>query len=291
MMEARGIDTEPNIRRVGAEISAESVALAERARLAVAGRPDGAVKGLSRSIYGMLREAIEGLNMFVFQYPLATEGACGLSMAETDPRAILVNSRDVGPAKAFTLLHEYGHVLLGAGGICDEHGALRPDSDKRRTEAWCNRFAASFMMPKDGFAAERRRLEGLSDSPFEVVGDLAKKFKVGKYAAAVRAADVPGSRHGAAYGRVLGTVAGRYSRRQKTKDKDKDKDGDEDGGKAKKGGPRHLDVLVSQMGLKFIGLAVSSHKRGVISALDLGNYLDIDLKHLDSLCKRANMAE
>ena len=108
----------------------------------------------------MLREAIEGLNIFVFQYPLYTEGVCGLSMAGPGPCVILVNSRDIDQAKAFTLLHEYGHVLLGMGGVCDEHGTARPDSARTRAEAWCNRFAASFLMPGAAFAAERKRLRG-----------------------------------------------------------------------------------------------------------------------------------
>ena len=201
-----------------------------------------------------------------------------------DPRAILVNSRDSGHAKAFTLLHEYGHILLGMGGVCDEHGEVRPDTAKKRTEAWCNRFAASFLMPEAEFAAERKRLEKLSDDPVGIVGDLAKKFKVSGYAAAVRVAGMSDSKHRAAYGRILNGMAGRHSRSRKP---DEDEDEDE---KTRKGGPPYLDRLVSQMGRRFIRLAVSSHEKGVITALDLGDYLDIDLKHLDGLCKRVKTA-
>ena len=281
MMDVGGIAARPDIPAgvtVGA--SAEKVARTERARLAVAGNPDGPVEGSARSMYGMLREAIEGLNIFVFQYPLATEGVCGLSLSDTDPCAILVNSKDTNQAKAFTLLHEYGHILLGMGGVCDEHGVARPDSDKKRAEAWCNRFAASFLMPEAEFAAERKRLEGASSGPFEIVEGLAKRFKVSRYAAAVKAADLAGGGHRAVYGGVLNGMAGRYSRRDDPKDEDE-----------KKGGPGYLVVLISRMGRKFIRLAVSSHDKGVITALDLGDYLDIDLKHLDGLCKKVKMAE
>ena len=45
------------------------------------------------------------------------------------------------------------------------------------------------------------------------------------------------------------------------------------------------------MGRKFIGLTVSSHVKGEITALDLGDYLDIDLKHLDGLCRRAGISQ
>ena len=108
MMGARSIAVEPDIPPgVTVAAPADGVARAERTRLAVVGRPDGAISGLSRDIYRILRGAIEDLNIFVFQYPLVTEGVCGLSLADSDPRAILVNSRDIGQAKAFTLLHEY----------------------------------------------------------------------------------------------------------------------------------------------------------------------------------------
>ena len=84
MMDAQGIATEPDIPGgITADAPAEKSAREERARLAVAARPDGAIRGSSRDIYGMLRGAVEGLNVFVFQYPLATEGACGLSIADS----------------------------------------------------------------------------------------------------------------------------------------------------------------------------------------------------------------
>lgn len=139
-------------------------------------------------------------------------------------------------------------------------------------------------MPGAGFAAERKRLEGASDDPFEIVKDLARRFRVSRYAAAVRAADMPGGRHRTAYGGVLNGMAGHHSRRQKPKD-----EGEEE--EEEKGGPQYLVVLISRMGQKFINLAVSSHEKGVITALDLGDYLDIDLKHLDGLCKKVRVGE
>ena len=278
MMDDQGIVAKPDIPHgVTVSDSAGMVARVERARLAVAGDPDGPVKGSSSGVYKILRDAVEGRNIFVFQYPLNTEGVCGLSMSSPDPCAILVNSRDTNQAKAFALLHEYGHILLGSGGVCDEHGTGRAVQAGARAEAWCNRFAASFLMPESGFAAELERLGEHASDPFAIVKDLARKFKVSWYAAAVRSTDLASGRSKAAYGGVLDEVAGRYGRRQRPK-----------GGEgAKKGGPRYLDRLVSQIGEKFIRLTVSSHERGDITSRDLGDYFDIDLKHLDGICKRA----
>ena len=268
MMVARGIAAGPDIPAgVTVDVPAERMASAERARLVAAGEgADGPIKGSPRDMYGMLRSAIEGANIFVFQYPLATEGVCGLSLSDADPRAILVNSRDADSAKVFTLLHEYAHTLLGMGGVCDEHGTARPDSDRRRAEAWCNRFAASFLMPGAEFASERKKLERESDDAFEVVEGLAKRFKVSRYAAAVRAVDLAGGKHRSAYGGVLDGMAGRHSRRQAPKDENGGGEGEGDG---KRGGPGYLVILMSRMGRKFIGLAVSSHEKGSLPPLIL----------------------
>ena len=277
MMDARGTARGPDVPS-GVTVSdpADGVAREERARLGVAGHPDGPVAGSPSGIYWALRGAIERRNTFVFQLPLRTEGVRGLSMAGPGPCAILVNSKENDPARASTLLHEYGHILLGRGGVCDEHGTVRADSDRGRVEAWCDRFAASLLMPEAAFAAERGRLEGLLGDPLEVVGGLAKRFKAGRYAAASRAADLAGGRYGAAYGGVLDGVAGRCSRGRAAA--------------GERGGPRHLDVLVSRLGRRFVGLAVSSHEKKDITTHDLVDYLGIKIGHLDGLCKRIGMA-
>ncbi len=277
MMDVCGIARGPDIPAgVAVATPADGAARAERARLGAAGHPDGPVAGSPSGIYRALRGAIEERNIFVFQLPLRTDGVRGLSMAGPGPCAILVNSRENSTARASTLLHEYGHIMLGRGGVCDEHGTVRADSDKGRVEAWCDRFAASFLMPEAAFAAERGRLEGLLGDPSEVVGGLAKRFKAGRYAAASRAADLVGGRYGAAYGGVLDGVAGRCSLGRAAA--------------VERGGPRHLDALVSRLGRKFVGLAVSSHEKKAITTRDLLDYLGIKIGHLDELCKRMGMA-
>lgn len=283
MMDDMGIAAGPDIPAgISTATSADKVARTERIRLALEGPLDGPLKGSARDIYGHLRRAVEGLNILAFQYPLSTDGVRGLSLTGSDPCVMLINSREIDHAKSFTLLHEYGHILLRKGGICDEHGASPANSVKKRVEGWCNRFAASFLMPEEGFVAERRRLEKISDDPSRIVGKLAAGFKVSRYAAAVRAADLAKGGSKAAYIDVLDKMAGRYSRRQKTAGGDAEKEN---------GGPRYLDVLVSRVGKKFARLAISSHERGIITSLDLGNYLDIDLKHLGSLSKKVAVAE
>ena len=282
MMDARGISTEPRIPPgITVESPAGEIAAGERSRLAVDCRADGTPRGSADEIYRRLRAAVEEMNILVFQYPLNTRGVRGLTLAGSVPCAVLVNSREIAPAKSFTLLHEYGHVLLGKGGVCDEHGTLHLNSDKKRVEAWCNRFAASLLMPEAQFATEMSRLEVRLDDPFRIAEELAKKFKTSRFAAVIRAAGLSGDGGpGTGYGNALSSIAGSYSRVKKTEDEDEDEDEDE-------AHPPYFVTLVSQLSKKFIQLVLSSHESEIITSRDLGDYLGIKLKHLDKFLEKA----
>ena len=272
MMEVQNMSAEPLVPAgVTTSEPADAVARSERGRLGVEERPDGALKGAADALYGTLREAIEGQNIFVFQHPLDAGSVRGLALTGSLPRVILVNSRDANRAKAFTLIHEYGHVILGRGGICGGQEAARARPGAPSAEAWCDRFAASFLMPEAGFAAERKKLEDELDGASEVAGMLAKKFKVSPHAAAARAAGIPGGRFGSDYGALPGQTASRHGA-------DKAKAGDKGEGR-----PSFVDLRLSQMGRKFTRLALASDAAGVITSRDLLDYLRISLKHLDKI--------
>ena len=277
MMDAGGIATGPLVPTgTTVESSAADTAAEERVRLLVECHTDGTPRGSAGEIYRHLRTAVESMNILVFQYPLDTRGVRGLSLAGSDPCAILVNSREIAPARSFTLLHEYGHILLRRGGVCDEHGARHQDPDKIRVEAWCNRLAASILMPEVPFAAEMSRLEARLDDPLRIVEELAKRFKTSRFAAAVRALHLSGD--GGAwpgYGGALGNIAGNCSRKQRPEGADGDN-----------ARPSYLDTLVSRLGRKYVRLVLSSHKGGIITSRDLGDYLGMKLRHLDRLLEK-----
>ena len=275
MMEAQNMNVEPLIPAgVATADPADAVARSERRRLGVEERPDGALKGAAGALYGILRDAIEGQNIFVFQHPLDASSVRGLALTGSPPNAILVNSRDAGQAKALTLIHEYGHVLLRRGGICGGQEATPTRDGAPGAEEWCNRFAASFLMPEEGFAAEREKLEGELRGASEVVEKLAKKFKASEHAAAVRAADLPGGRFKAGYERLIGRLAGgRGARKSK-------------GGDGRECRPSFVDVRVSQLGRKFTRLVLAADAEGIITSRDVLDYLRISLRHLDKVKAR-----
>ena len=99
------------------------------------------------------RHAIEEKGTLVFQTGVLRnlivlpEEARGFSIAEQPYPVIVVNGKDHPSAKCFTLIHEFTHILLDDGGICDLHNPFRSTSEIDRTEVFCNRVAGTTLVP------------------------------------------------------------------------------------------------------------------------------------------------
>lgn len=60
---------------------------------------------------------------------------------------IVLNGSDAPRARLFSLLHEYMHLVLHTGGLCDTVTDLKATSPDRQLEARCNALAAATLMP------------------------------------------------------------------------------------------------------------------------------------------------
>ena len=171
--------------------------------------------------FDMLRNAVEVWgNTIVLQADMDMETVRSVVLfggegreADTPPstpHVILLNAGDAEGVRSFSLLHGYGHVLLGrgmgwngkGGCICREggHGVRRsgrPCMDSDREEMWCDRFAAAAMLPHCQFMDDRRELESECTLPWRtgakamsVAGSLADAYRTSRYSVAVRALDM-----------------------------------------------------------------------------------------------------
>jgi Zn-dependent peptidase ImmA (M78 family)/ribosome-binding protein aMBF1 (putative translation factor) len=121
----------------------EVLARRERSRLNVSVVEQIEWKNLTDA-FRTWRERIEMKGVSVYLEKMNLDDCRGVSVFdEGELPAIIVNSNENGfPPKIFTLLHEYGHLLLRDPGLSDEQR-------DNKVESFCNQFAAAVLMPID----------------------------------------------------------------------------------------------------------------------------------------------
>ena len=105
----------------------------------------------------------------------------GFSLHFEELPVIVVNGSDSARGRLFSLMHEYAHLLLHTGGLCDTSSDLNVTSQERMLEARCNAIAASVLMPGAAVLAStavqgRRRTNEPWD--YESLRDAAAPFGV-----------------------------------------------------------------------------------------------------------------
>jgi Zn-dependent peptidase ImmA (M78 family) len=122
-------------------------------------------------------DAVESLGVLVMQDgSLPVEMMRGFAAPHAQAPLIVVNTQDDARARAFTIIHELGHLSLAATG-------RRVGSD---TERWCDEFAGEVIMPRGWLQDVLGEFRGRD--PLDAIDALALRFGVTPYAAAVRVA-------------------------------------------------------------------------------------------------------
>jgi Zn-dependent peptidase ImmA (M78 family) len=100
----------------------------------------------SRELFRIIRGKLEGINVFTLKAPFPTEDARAFSLVDKIPYIIVINNKDGGyfgyAPKTFSLLHEFAHIFLNEGGICNDFNYTHSQIEK-----FCNEFAGSFLVP------------------------------------------------------------------------------------------------------------------------------------------------
>ncbi len=140
-----------------------------------------------RQIPTELRRKIEALGILILRRTdLGSFRVRGFCIAEF-PLPIIVIGKEAPTAEAFTLVHEFAHVLIRQSAISGAMPREGGDQAKRKVEEWCNRFASAFLMPRNAIA----QFIELPDTPLDEISDdllhrLARHFGVSPHAMLVR---------------------------------------------------------------------------------------------------------
>ena len=202
----------------------------------------------------------------------------GLSLFFDVVPVVMVNGADASRGRLFTLLHEYAHLLLHTGGLCDlitDTAATTPD---RALEARCNAIAASILMPADAVLARPEviaRLAKPSSWTYESLAAAAVPFGVSAEAFLRRLLTL---------GRV--TTAFYQDRRVEFQQRYED----EENKSKPKGGDWYRNT-VRDLGKGYVRLVADAHRRRVIDSFTAAEYLNAKVGQIGGLAAKAALRE
>jgi Zn-dependent peptidase ImmA (M78 family)/DNA-binding XRE family transcriptional regulator len=111
----------------------------------------------------------------------------GFALADPLVPFIFINTEDWGSAQLFTLVHELAHIWIAQSGVSGEVGPeWMAEAEVDPTEMFCNRVAASALMPE-------QLVGGLDPTVFDTAASVltaARKLGVSAFALLIRAKEL-----------------------------------------------------------------------------------------------------
>lgn len=213
-----------------------------------------------------LRDILEELNIYVFQFSMPIEDARGFVFADEEPHVIVVNTKDTIEARLFSLMHEFAHVLLGESAIDIPDPSL---SSKNKMEKWCDEFSASFLLPKN-IAVNLFESNKNNITSKATLKTISNKYKVSKAMLLVNM-----NRFNYISNQDLKKILDIKPKQQK--------DEKSSGG----GGIPSDKKILSEVGNKFVSLVANNFDKEKITYADALNYLSIKSKKFNKLLSQA----
>lgn len=212
-----------------------------------------------------LRDVFEDSNVLVFQFSVPIEDARGFALADDLPLIVVINSKDSIEARLFTLMHEFGHILLGETVIDIPNESL---ADRDSIERWCNKFASSFLLPKEPVIDLFKEYLGkFTDT--DTLSSLYRKYKVSKALLLVRMLELNYISRP-----EFENVMSRYAPKEAKKKTDE---------KKKMIGVTSDQRCLYEVSTKFVSLVANNFDKDFITYSDALSYLPIKSKNFDKV--------
>jgi Zn-dependent peptidase ImmA (M78 family)/DNA-binding XRE family transcriptional regulator len=217
--------------------------------------------------FSFLREALEKKNILAFQIPMLLEDARGFTLVDTPPEVVIANSKDQIEARVFTLMHEFGHVLLHESGVSMPERTLFAQR-VGPVEKWCNDFASALILPEDMAKVEFTEYKNnLTDTL--TLSKLSRRYKVSKSMLLYNMFKLRYISQ-----KEYDTVLKRYP-----SDKIKGKSTGFAASSADK-------KCIQEKGQKFVSLVASNFEQGLITRSDALDFLSIKSNNLEKILNR-----
>ena len=264
-----GIDP-PRIQTVGSNLrNSDHLAAEARRILGVSLEAQCGWRGRYEALHGWIA-ALERIGILVFQTgAVALDEVRGFSISADLYPVIVVNAKDSPRGRVFTLVHEFAHVLLNRGGLCDLHTTQRGGSQEEETEAFCNQVAGTFLLPPREFLSEaivtgKAPRATWADSE---IRQLAEKYSVSQEVVLRRLLTL---------GRISQTFY--QQRRRELVEVYRRETERTQGGFV----PHHV-LKTRDLGRAFIRLVLEAYHTETINSSDVAEMLGVKLKHLSTI--------
>jgi len=226
------------------------------------------------SLLTFWREKIEDLGILVFSASLIDLKIMrGFSIDKNSLPIIVLNSKDHHKARIFTLFHEFTHLLLHSGGICDL-------GEQDKIEVFCNAVAGEVLVPTDWLQniSIVQQHENKSVWNEEEINNLAERFGVSREVVVRRLLAINKT-----------TEYFYKQKREQYQAEYRIKIAQEKA--EKKSLPiQHHYKVINQNGRKFAKLVLEGYHQNKIGLLDVSEYLGAKIKHLPKIEQSLNLS-
>jgi Zn-dependent peptidase ImmA (M78 family) len=218
-----------------------------------------------RKAFNEWKKILEKQGVFIFQIDIPIKEARGFSLTEDNYSVIVLSINDKINGKIFSLFHEYTHILLKEGGICNMEDEYL-SGEAKDVEKFCNRFAGTFLVPQVALIehplVKSNKNRSLWDD--EVIIKLAKDFKVSQEVILRRLL-------------ILGRTTNDFYVKKRDEWNTKAR---EFQNVRKKGRRFPSRRCVQENGIPFINVVLENLEKENITYSDVSDYLGIRLKYL-----------
>jgi len=236
-------------------------------------------RNAARQAFDFWRRRLEERGVLVFviggpHYSVEIEEMRGFAIAKAELPVIVVNGKDTSAGgKAFTLLHEFVHVLLGesaiSNGASDDPGLT---AEERRVERFCDAVAAATLMPREALMGhEQVAAPGERQWTDDDLTSISERFGTSREASLLRLVGI-------------GRASWAFYMEQRRRFQEEYRQAAEKRAKDKRPVPIKRPVLLmSWNGRSFTQLVLRSYYGQRITLNDVASYLGAKLKHIPSL--------
>jgi Zn-dependent peptidase ImmA (M78 family) len=228
-----------------------------------------------RKAFDGWRLAAEAKDILVFVVPrLKIREMRGTALAEQTMPVILINGKDRGNGRVFTLVHEFCHLALRQSGVSNM-GGDRNDAPHPDVEKFCNATAAATLMPRDWLLSEALVTQKGAQKSWrdEELESLAITFGVSKEAVLRRLLTL-GRTTQAFYDSKRAEFQKIYAQLDEKKE-------------PSEGGPKYHYVVLSQLGRTFTQLIFQGYHDRYFTLRDVAGLLNMKVTTVPVMEKAA----